>query len=329
MRVLAIRRQSLGAIATLTDSLPPALEQHGVEFVVDDAEAWIPDKTGPKVDKEVTRQMRAALRGFDLVHAFAYRPAWACAEAFYVRQPWLYTAYDLPRTTHPDLVDRLNAARVGLCSSRAVRDALDAADTLHLQVVAPGVRGPSTPVTREEARQRLGLPLDVPVVGAVGRFIPDRGFDSLVRAMPLVWRERPEVQLVLSGEGPSPPKAEDPRIRLCPPFPDVYAALPAFDLLVVPSVRAGFSLVAVEAMSCAVPVLARNISGLAAVGMPGASLLVFADDDSLPPSICEALGSPERSASVGNAGRALAQDTYSLERHARALARVYREVLGP
>ncbi len=142
MRVLFIRRQKVGGIATYSDALARELENHGIEVVIDDAEDWIPNETGFATDRRVTKLVKKAAQGFDLVHAWGYRPAWACSEAFYLRSPWIFTAYDIPKTTNSQLIDRLNAARTGLCVTRAVKLKLEAADTINLELVPPGLATP-------------------------------------------------------------------------------------------------------------------------------------------------------------------------------------------
>lgn len=51
---------------------------------------------------------------------------------------------------------------------------------------------------RDTTRARLGLPDDVYVVGGVGRLVPGKRFDVLIRAVAAL----PDVRLLLAGEGP-------------------------------------------------------------------------------------------------------------------------------
>ncbi len=50
----------------------------------------------------------------------------------------------------------------------------------------------------EEAKQRLNLGGD-PVVGFIGQIGGHKGVDTLLRAMPLVWKEIPEAKLLIAG----------------------------------------------------------------------------------------------------------------------------------
>ncbi len=167
IRVLFLRRQRIGGIATYTEVLRHSLKAEGIDVVIDDAESWIPNETGWKADRQVSKALHEAAKGFDVVHAFGYRSAWACSEAFYLKKPWLYTAYDMPKTTVGPLIDRLNASRVGICVSRAVKKPLEEAETLNLEVVVPGVYVPEFRLETQEARVKLGLDPESPVVLAV------------------------------------------------------------------------------------------------------------------------------------------------------------------
>ena len=55
---------------------------------------------------------------------------------------------------------------------------------------------------RAAARARLGLAPDAFVVGALGRFVPIKGFDLLVEALPALVAGVPSARLLLIGDGP-------------------------------------------------------------------------------------------------------------------------------
>lgn len=314
----------------MPDALVAALDAEGIELVIDDADKWIPDKTGFAVDKGVTKAMNKAAQGFDCVHAWGLRAAWAASEAFYLRFPWVYTAYDEPKSTHSELVDRLNAARRGLCSSPFVKERLDAADTLNLEVAMPGVAPPEDlgETTRDAARKQLGIRDDAKLVVACGRFVADRGFEALTTAFEDVRRELPDATLLLSGAGPEPPPIHQDGVDVRGPLASVWPALCAADLVVVPSTRAGFSLFGAEAMWAGTPVLYRNTGGLRDMAENGSTAFFFDLDVDLAPRIVEILESDLTRETVANAGNLRAHARYKLERYARETAQVYREAVG-
>src|SRR5204863_4938413 len=106
------------------------------------------------------------------------------------------------------------------------------------------------PIDRASARASLGLPPEVPIVGALGRLDPQKGHDVLVRAIPEVARARPDVLFAIAGEGKARAQllelarglGVEPRLRLLGHQEDVARFLAAIDVFAMPSRREGFGL---------------------------------------------------------------------------------------
>lgn len=336
VNILFLRRQQLGGIATYSDALAGALAEHGCTVKIEDAEKWMPNETGPKPDSKVTPHLVKLAKDFDIVHAFGYRPAWACGVAFKSYSAWFYTAYDIPKTTHEMLIDKLNEAQAGICASRAVYRALDEAIAIDLVLERPGIASLSQPIkTRAEAKRSLGVPESAVLIAGLGRLVPERGFDALLRAMDAVWQDVPEAHLRIGGVGPeSGALAELAKglskaghVGLSGRAADAREFLSAADLVVIPSRRAGMSMVGLEAMSLGLPVLLRNTGGLPELIDPDISGMLFETDESLGSTIVELLGLPLTLETLGNAARIRAEEHFSLAEHAGSIARLYKAVL--
>ncbi|MFP3989201.1 glycosyltransferase [Streptomyces sp. E11-3] len=125
---------------------------------------------------------------------------------------------------------------------------------------------------RAAARDRLGLPSDAFVIGGVGRLVPGKRFDVLVRAL----AELPgDVRLLLVGAGPEEDRLRDAARHLGVPdrvvlagerpyltataqesgLPALPALLSAMDVLASPSADEAFGLAVVEALAAGLPVL--------------------------------------------------------------------------
>ena len=103
------------------------------------------------------------------------------------------------------------------------------------------------------------------------------------------------------------------------------------ELAVVPSLYEGFSLPAVEAMACAVPVVATTAGALPEVlGRDGEAgfLVPPGDSQALAAAIGRALDDEPLRRRLGDCGRARAVARFSWERAAAATVDVYREALG-
>ncbi len=325
IRVLFLTRQKAGGMSTFASSLVPGLEAKGIEVVIDTADDWIPEKTGWQVDRRVSRAVRDAGKGFDFVLAWGYRAAWACSEAFYVKKPWGYVAYDTPKTTHDQLIGRLAAARTGICSSRATKRVLDDADGVNLEVIVPGVQVPAGLPSKEVAREQLGLDADSRVIVGMGRLVNDSAIDVFDDLLEMVKAEVPRsvglYQMVGGTRKMNHSRVVDSGI-------DPWVLIQAADLVLCPDRRAGFKMAAAMGMALAKPVMCRELPSLRELGVADVSMEFFSDDGDAYYQILDLLSAPVYLESLGLAARARADDYLSLDRSVDNFARMIRDCVG-
>ncbi len=123
---------------------------------------------------------------------------------------------------------------------------------------------------RESIRTELGLVPGSTVIGAVSRFVPDKGLDTLLRAVSMLAKKFPKLQCLLIGDGPlreelgnlSASLGLDRRVVFAGYRTDIPRALVALDLYMLPTRREGFGVAFAEAMSMEVPVIASRIAPL-------------------------------------------------------------------
>jgi D-inositol-3-phosphate glycosyltransferase len=151
------------------------------------------------------------------------------------------------------------------------------------------------PVPRAEARQRLGLPEDAPVLLFFGFVRRYKGLDVLLDALPVIRRGAPGARLVVAGECYEGGEAYRRQIASLGlgevvAFEDRYLApeevplyFGAADLVVQPYRSATQSGVAQTAFGYGVPVLTTDVGGLAEAVPDGEAGLV------VPPEAPEAL----------------------------------------
>ena len=130
---------------------------------------------------------------------------------------------------------------------------------------------------RAEARARLGLDPGELVVLGLGRLVPIKGFDLLVRALPSVIAQIPSARVLLVGDGAERARLDAiarslgviERLRMTGATADVTTYLAAADVVAVPSRNEGMGRVIVEAMALGLPVVATAVGGIPAVVTDG------------------------------------------------------------
>ena len=131
-------------------------------------------------------------------------------------------------------------------------------------VTAPAVVSPAH-FSRHDARLQLGIPPEDWRVCAVGRLVAIKRLDHFVATI----ARTPGLRGDVIGEGPERATLQrladhesGGRALLRGAVPDIARLLPAYDCLVLPSVREGCPLVAIEAFAAGVPVIGYDVPGV-------------------------------------------------------------------
>lgn len=173
----------------------------------------------------------------------------------------------------------------------------------------------------------------------VGRLRYYKGVEHLIRAAAGI----PHVHLLIVGDGPMRRPWEElttalgasDRVHFLGEVPD--ADLPAYyhacDIFVLPaSLRSeAFGTVLLEAMACGKPVITTELgTGTSWVNRHGETGLVVppADPDALKEAIRSLLADADARHRMGEAARRRVEESFTLERMAAGVERVYAEVLG-
>lgn len=181
------------------------------------------------------------------------------------------------------------------------------------------------------ARDRLGLDPNAFVVGGIGRLHHQKGWDVLCAAAPSIRARRPDIQIVVVGDGPLRQELErmpgSGAVKFAGYVPDASSLLGAFDLLVMPSRYEGLGLVAIEGMFAGVPILASRVDGLIEV-IGGAGRLVSPEaPDLLADAIVELASDQSGRQSLAARASERAQRLFHRDRMADQTAAVYELVI--
>lgn len=188
---------------------------------------------------------------------------------------------------------------------------------------------PVAPVARCAAAWQRDLPSGVPVIGFLGRLTAVKDLDLWLATVEALRRLRP-VQGLVCGDGQERARLEQAArarglpVRFTGTVP-AGEALAAMDVLLVTSRNEGLPLVAVEAASCGVPVVAPPVGGLAELIRWGAVEGAARTVDALA-SACLRLLSPGPLRQVRTALAASVAEHLTPARLAPAYAALYRSI---
>jgi len=319
---------------------------------------------GGRLGRWNAEAMRAAIRGplrrvhrrwpFQVVHAHMLVPdGWAAARvAAGLGVPVLATAHradvlDVPArggAQRAQVVQALESVDQVVAVSRAVRAACEALAVMERPVaVVPNGADLRVfhPMDRREARKRLGLPGDEPVVAFVGVLTPRKGIDTLVEALGLL-AARPggAPVLAVAGEGELRAPLEQraaalgigERIRFLGKLPhdEVPWAMAAGDVFCLPSLSEGLPTVVCEAMACGRAVVATAVDGTPEIVDDGATGLLVPPRDprSLADALARLLGDPPLVRRMEEEALRRARATYTWEANARSHVALYEALAG-
>ena len=234
---------------------------------------------------------------------------------------WCYARADL----YTAVSDRLaaNYVAAGLPADR-LRRISNAVDLPRFQ--------PATADARETLRARLGLSRERIWILFVGFFSRDKAPDVLFDAWMHVQADLPSLGLVFVGATRSPYFEVDAdlanglqararaagvtdRVRFVEATPAVEDYFRAADIFVMPSVREGFGMAAVEAMACELPVIASRLDGVTDTFVTDGDngiLVPPGDARAIADAIRRLVADPGAARRLASRGRAMVERTFSV-----------------
>jgi len=182
------------------------------------------------------------------------------------------------------------------------------------------------------------VPRDVPSGGALriaalGRLVPQKGFDVLVEAVRLLQRDGVRVEVRIAGDGAERAALEaaagDLAVHIVPFVDDPDAFLRDADAFCLPSRDEGLPFALLEAMMLGLPCVATDVGDVAVALQDDAGVVVPPED---PGALAAALrglwADPQRRRALAAAARTRAVSVYSVDNMVARTAAVYDEVLA-
>ncbi|MBN8443589.1 MAG: glycosyltransferase [Thauera sp.] len=186
-------------------------------------------------------------------------------------------------------------------------------------------------------RSALGLPADTPVAGMVAQLIPRKGHRYLLAALKDVLPRHPALQVLIFGRGPLETELRQAiadqglgsTVRLMGFVDNLPEILGCLDLLVHPADMEGLGVSLLQASAARVPIVASRAGGMPeAVGDDVNGLLIEPGDvAALAAAMNRLLDDAALRMRMGEAGRALVLDEFSVDAMCEGNLAIYRKVL--
>ena len=367
-RVVEVLATSAGGVGTHVRSIVPVLRESGARVHVAGAPATeelfgftavgaeftpvgITAGLRPIADSRAVAQLRRVLAGADLVHAHGLRAGLVAATA---RRLGGGRTAPLVLTLHNALLEdggRFHGAQqaVERLTIRSADLVLAVSSDLAAnarRAGAPDVRvtpvfappRPSAVRSRDDVRRELGVADERPLVVAIARLHPQKGYDVLLDAV-AGWASHdslPTTPLVaIAGDGPLHAelaeriRAERLPVVLLGRRDDVADLLGAADVCVLPSRWEGTPLIAQEVLRAGRPLVATRTGGVPELVGAGAVLVPVGDAGALSDALVRVLTDTAHAAQLVEEGKAQAARWPDEEAAGRRIVAVYRELLGP
>jgi glycosyltransferase involved in cell wall biosynthesis len=307
--------------------------------------------------------------GYDLLHANFFLSALVAADVKRtLGTPFVVTFHALGRVRrlHQGAADGFPPERLAI-EDRAVAEAdrviaecprdeedlqsLYQADRARLAVIPCGFDPDEFwPVNRRQARAALGLDPEERILLQLGRMVPRKGVDNVVRALARLRRDRGVAArlLVVGGESREPDPVQTPELgrlqgiaraegvlnavifagsRGRKELRDFYGAA---DVFVTTPWYEPFGITPVEAMACGTPVVGSAVGGIKTTVRDGVTgfLVPPRDPEALAARLAHLLGHPEVLRALGRNALRRARSLYTWDKVAGAVAALYEEVLA-
>jgi len=186
-------------------------------------------------------------------------------------------------------------------------------------------------------RQEFDLEENAETVAMIAQFIPRKGHDTLIRAMPLILKECPEARFLLLGTGElfdsCQEKIEGMGLGYAVRMPgfrsDLQEILACLSLVVHPASMEGLGVSLLQASAAGVPVVATPVGGIPEIvgHKENGYLVPVEDSERLAKSVVEILTDKRKAREFARAGREKAREKFSVQSMVEGNYRVYLEVL--
>lgn len=191
-------------------------------------------------------------------------------------------------------------------------------------------------IPADRARSALGLPLDGPIIGIVGRLAPIKDHHTFLEAAARVIAERPDSTVVIAGDGPLRRSLEaearamlGDHVRFLGWVEDLPVLYGALDVVALTSRLEGTPIPLIEAAASGTPAVAAAVGGVSEVIRDGRTGLLVPPRDpvAVAAQLLTLVDDREGARRMGEEGARWVRDRFSERRLADDMAGLYGELI--
>jgi glycosyltransferase involved in cell wall biosynthesis len=189
--------------------------------------------------------------------------------------------------------------------------------------------------SRLETRDRLGFHSKQPIIGSIGRLVPQKGYNFFIEALPAILNKFPDAQFMIVGDGPLKDELTDQakylglqsNLTFTGFRKDIPHLLKAMDIFTLMSLWEGFGIVLIEAMACSLPVVATNVGPIPEVVIHNETGLLIEPEKpkEISKALIRMLENPQLIRQFGANGRKRVEAHFTAEKMIENLEKIYFE----
>ncbi|MBW8190691.1 glycosyltransferase [Neiella marina] len=194
----------------------------------------------------------------------------------------------------------------------------------------------------ETASARLKKEFELPQnslnIGVIAQLIERKGHHTLLHALPEILQQLPQVNVIFFGKGPEQAKLREmvnqfgltSKVHFAGFRTDMPSLLPGLDLVVHPAFKEGLGVSLLQASACGVPVIAGRAGGIPEAVRDDVNgyLMTPGEIPELTALILKVMADHELRSKLGQQGRQLMLDEFSIQVMAEGNEAVYRQLLS-
>jgi len=192
-------------------------------------------------------------------------------------------------------------------------------------------------------RRELGLSGEHIPIGTIGRFNVQKGYEYLIRAIPIVTSKYPNVKFLIVGGVPKGDEKVRVQIEsliemlnvnrhviITGPREDIAEIMKCFEIYVQPSLWEGLPITLLEAMACCKPVVATDVIGNRDVVFNGVTglLAIPKDPEDLARKIIDLIQDDKLRKQIGYNARKMVESFFSIQKMIAETESLYESIKG-